>query len=128
MTDPLTMAIATAIATRSAESLGHEAGPALIALVRRVRERLTGRPAEEAALTAAQEQPEVPGRVEALADALQRVTLEDIGFGRELRALWQQLRVETAAGYGGVGVANSFHGRADKVVQLRDAHADLDLS
>ncbi|MGI8332456.1 hypothetical protein ACRYCC_20995 [Actinomadura scrupuli] len=126
MTDPITMAIATAVATKGAESLGQQAGPALAALVRRIRERFTGRPAEEAALAAAEERPEEPGRVEALAEALQRVAREDPGFGGELRAVWQRIQVETTADHG--VVANTFDGRADKVVQFRDIHGDFTIS
>ncbi|MCW2918326.1 MAG: hypothetical protein JWN52_6394 [Actinomycetia bacterium] len=63
---------------------------------------------------------------EALAGALQRTSLEDPDFGAEVRALWQQVRIETTVDHG--GVSNTFHGQADKIVQLRDLHGDLNIS
>jgi hypothetical protein len=42
-----------------------------------------------------------------------------------MRALWTQSRTE--ASVADDGVVNSFHGRADKVVQLRDIHGNLTI-
>jgi len=114
MADPVTMAIATAVAGKTAESLTDQARRGLSALVRRIREKFRDRPADQAALDAAAQDPD------ALARALDEASAEDPEFGRQLRDLWRQLQP-------GAQVLNVFHGRADKVVQLRDIHGDLHI-
>jgi hypothetical protein len=52
--DPITLAIATAIAAKSAESV---TGPAISALTKWVREKFSGRPLESALLAAAEADP-----------------------------------------------------------------------
>jgi hypothetical protein len=122
MSDPVTLAIATAVAGKAAESLPGQSGAGLAALVRRIREKFRDRPAGQAALTAAQDDPG-PGAVAELAVALDEAGAEDPEFGRQIRELWDNVR--TAATASDHGVVNVFHGRADKVVQLRDVHGDL---
>jgi hypothetical protein len=116
MADPVTLAIATAIAGKTAVSLTDQAREGLVALVRRVREKFRDRPAARAALDAAQHD---PGAVPGLAHALDQASAEDPEFGRQIRALWTQV--------GHDGVVNVFHGRADQVVQLRDVYGDLHI-
>ena len=53
MADPVTMAIATAVAGKAAESLTDQARECLASLVRRIREKFRDRPARQAALEAA---------------------------------------------------------------------------
>jgi hypothetical protein len=116
MADPVTLAIATAIAGKMTESLTDQARESLAALARRIREKFRDRPAARAALAAAQDD---PGAVAGLAHALDETSAEDPEFGRQIRALWTRI--------GNDSVVNVFHGRADKVVQLRDLHGDLHI-
>jgi hypothetical protein len=119
MTDTVTMAIATAVAGKTAESITGQAREGLAVLVRRIREKFRDRPAAWAALAAAQADPGAGAA--GLARALDDASAEDPEFRRQIRALWSQVRT------GHDGVVNAFHGRADKVVQLRDVHGDLHI-
>jgi hypothetical protein len=112
--DPITLAIVTAIAAKGAESVGQQAGPALKMLVAKVLTKLAGHPA----LAAAQESPASDEQLETLSATVQA--------DPELRSLWQQARSEVTATRD--GVANTFFGQAEKVVQLRDVHGDLNIS
>jgi hypothetical protein len=120
MTDPVTLAIATAVAGKAAESLTDQARDCLTALVRRIREKFRDQPAARATLEAARDE---KGAAE-LARELELACAQDPEFGAQIRALWEQIR---AAGAGD-NVLNVFSGRADKVVQLRDVHGDVHLS
>lgn len=116
MAEPVTLAIAAAIAGKTAESLTSQARECLATLARRIREKFRDQPAARAALAAARND---PGAVMGLAHALEEASAEDPEFGRQIRALWTRV--------GDDGVVNVFHGRADKVVQLRDVHGDLHI-
>jgi hypothetical protein len=116
MADPITVAIATAIAGKTTESLTDQAREGLAALVRRIREKFRDRPAACAALAAAEDDPDTAA---GLAHALDEASAEDPEFGRQIRALWTRI--------GDDGVVNIFHGRADQVIQLRDVHGDLHI-
>jgi hypothetical protein len=126
MTDPMSVAIATAIVGKAVEVAGDQAREAVAAIARKVRDRFRGRPADEAALIAAAEDPGSADRVAALAEALRRAALDDPAFDTELRELWQQVRLDMTAGHD--GVVNSFQGQAGKIVQLRDVHGDLTIN
>jgi hypothetical protein len=126
MADPVTLAIATAVAGKAAESLTDQARECLASLVRRIREKFHDRPAGQAALAAAQDDPGSGTAVGQLARALDEASAEDPEFGIQIRELWGRVRITAAAGDD--GVVNFFHGRADKVVQLRDVHGDLNIS
>lgn len=119
MADPVTMAIATAVAGKAAESLTGQARECLAALVRRIREKFRDRPAGRAAFAAAQDDPGSGVLAGELARALDEASAEDPEFGRQIRDLWSQVRAGD--------VVNVFHGRADKVVQLHDVHGDLHI-
>jgi hypothetical protein len=123
MADPVTMAIANAVAGKAAESLTGQARECLAALVQRIREKFRDRPAGQAALAAVQHDPGSGALAGQLARVLDEASAEDPEFGRQIRGLWSQVRATAAAGDD--GVVNVFHGRADKVVQLRDVHGDL---
>jgi hypothetical protein len=112
--DPITLAIVTAIAAKGAESVGQQAGPALKTLVAKVLTKLTGHPA----LVAAQEGHASDEQLETLSATVQA--------DPELRSLWQQARSEVTVTQG--GVSNTFLGQAEKVIQLRDVHGDLNIS
>ena len=121
MTDPVTLAIATAIAGKTAESLTDQAKDCLTALVRRIREKFLDQPAARAALEAARDE---KGSAE-LARALDLACERDPEFGAQIRELWEQIRAVAA---GDNAVVNVFSGRADKVVQLRDVHGDVHIA
>lgn len=119
MADPITMAIASAVAGKAAESMTDQARQCLAVLVRRIREKFRDRPARQAALEA------VPGDPGTLARALDEASAEDPEFGTQIRELWYQVGMQVAAG--DQGTVNVFHGHAGKVVQLRDVHGDLSI-
>jgi hypothetical protein len=121
MADPVTMAIATAVAGKAAESLTGQAQASLAALVARIRERFRDRPGRQAVLAAAQGDPGSGELAGELARALDEASAEDPDFGQEIRELWREVGLTA----GDHGVVNVFHGRADNVVQLRDVHGDL---
>jgi len=126
--DPITIAIATAIAGKATEALSEPAKQVVAQLVEKVRERFHGRPADEAALIAAQALPDSPEMIGSLAEALERAVADDPGFGVVVTELWrqtQQAQVTATAEEG--GVVNSFQGEAEKVVQLRDVHGNINL-
>jgi len=121
MTDPMTIAIVTAAAGKAVEGAGKPAKEAIAALVRKVRERLRGRPQDEAALDAVAEAPDSAERLAVFEAVLQRAIADDPAFGAELRDLWDRAHDQGA-------VVNIFHGRADKAIQLRDVHGDLTIN
>lgn len=116
MADPVSLAIATAIAGKTAESLADQAKQSLAALARLIREKFRDRLAASAALAAAADD---PGAVGELAHALDEACAQDPEFGRQVRVLWSRISDD--------GVVNIFHGHAGKVVQLRDVHGDLHI-
>ncbi len=126
MADPITTAIATAVASGMGQSLSDQAREVMTTLVRRIREKFKERPAAEATLTAAQNDPSSAARISELASALDEADREDPAFGSQIREIWAQVRLSTIAGDD--AVINTFQGRADKVVQLRDVHGDINIS
>ncbi|MET8079086.1 hypothetical protein [Streptomyces sp. NPDC005303] len=104
--DPLSLAIAGALATGLATGAGESTGAALPMLLRRIRERFAGRPA-------------VPESRAQLATALDEEFTRDPAFRQECQNLWNQAT--------GDGVANSFRGQAKNVVQARDIHGGLTM-
>ncbi|WP_149262601.1 hypothetical protein [Actinomadura sp. K4S16] len=120
----MTVAVATAMAGKAVEVAGEPVRAAVAELSRRVRERFRGRPADEEALERAAGDP-APDRIDALAEAVERLMAEDPRFGAELRNLWNQAQTNAAATHD--GVVNVLNGRADKVIQLRDVHGDLNI-
>ena len=113
MADPITMAIATAVAGKAAESMTDEARRCLAALVRRIRDKLRGRPARQAALEAAQADPGSGVLAGELARALgEKAGAEDPEFGTQIRELWRQVGMLAAAG--DQGTVNVSHGRAEQ--------------
>lgn len=102
--DPLSLAIAGALAAGVATGAGESTGAALPMLFRRIRERFAGRP-------------EVPETQAQLATTLDEEFTRDPAFRQECQHLWNQAT--------GDGVANSFQGQAKNVVQVRDIHGGL---
>src|SRR5579872_859600 len=118
MADPVTVAIASAVAGKAAESLSEQGKQVVSAITRRIREKFRGHPAELATLDAVSDD---EARVGELAELLGNASAADAEFGQQIRALWAQVTLTVA----GEGVINVFHGKADKVIQLRDMHTDL---
>lgn len=119
------MAVAAAIAGRTAEVLTEDAKRALSRIVHRIREKFHGRPADLAKLAEAQNNPG-SDRIAALARAIDQASAEDPQFARDIKSLWAQ--VNTTVTTAENGVTNVFQGNASKVVQLRDIHGDLNIS
>ncbi|GII80058.1 hypothetical protein Sru01_50400 [Sphaerisporangium rufum] len=121
MADPITLAIAGALATGVAsttgEALGQAARDAVATLARRVRERLHAR-GRAAALEEARADPAAAEPTSRLAGALRQAMDEDPAFAAEVQELWRRV---TADG----GVANTFTGQARTVVQARDITGDI---
>jgi hypothetical protein len=124
VTDPMTVAIATAMAGKAVEVAGEPVRAAVAELSRRVRERFRGRPSGQAELERAEGDP-APERIAALASAVQDLMADDPAFGEEVRAIWN--RAQTNAAATGDGVVNVLNGQAGKVVQLRDVRGDLNI-
>ena len=121
MADPLAVAVATTIATKAAETLTEQAQQALASVVRRIRERFASRPDQAAVLDSVVTEPESAG---ALATILNQEFSSDPGFRDEIQALWLQVNPVATDN----AVANVFYGKAEKVIQLRDVHGDLNIS
>jgi hypothetical protein len=121
------MAIATAVASQAAQSLTSQAGHAIAEITRRIQHKFRDKPADLAILTVAQGESGSPDRATELAHALDRVIAEDPSFGRDIHALWEQSgNIPITAK--GDAVINVIHGKAGKVVQLRDVHGDLTIN
>jgi hypothetical protein len=120
MADPLTMAIATAVVGKAAESLTGQAAEAVAAIRQKIRERFRGDPSEVPALDGARDD---PSAMAGLARFIDMEFAADPAFRDEIRALWLQ-----AASATDDAVSNVFYGKADKVIQLRDVHGDLNIS
>ncbi|MEO5874794.1 MAG: hypothetical protein ABIS86_18820 [Streptosporangiaceae bacterium] len=128
MTDPITLAIAAAVAagaTRTGESLGEAAQAAAVALVAKVRARFRGSP-DEAVLEQAEAEPEPAEGTTGLAMALERAMAADPGFAADVGNLWSQVRTDAVAS--GDAVVNNFSGQAETSIQLRDLHGGLTIN
>ncbi|SHE94431.1 hypothetical protein [Streptoalloteichus hindustanus] len=121
MTDPMFMAVAGALAGKAAVAL---ASSGLGSLYRFVKERLSGRADDTAALEEAEASPQDEQRVATLSATLERVAAEDPAFGERVRELWGQARDEVRAESG--GVVNQINGTVHgQVFQLRDVQGGL---
>ena len=125
MADPISMAIATAVASGMAQSLTDQAREATAALLRRIREKFKEQPTAQAALDAARDTPDSAARVSELARALDEAGSDDPEFRSQIRQIWSQISSTTHARDD--AVVNTFHGQAQKVVQLRDVHGDINI-
>lgn len=121
MADPLTLAVASAVAGKTAEVMTEQARQAVSAIVQKLRAKFRHHPADLATLDAAADGEAEP---EVLAGVLEREFAADPAFGDEIRTMWLQ----AAPAATDDAVSNVFYGQADKVVQLRDIHGDLNIS
>jgi hypothetical protein len=123
MVDPLAITIATHAATKIADTLTDQAQQAMAAIIRRIREKLRSRPgqsSEVATLDATVAIGDAPA-VEALVRALEQLFAADAEFRDEIQALWDSARSDDS-------VTNIFHGKAEKVIMMRDVNGDLTIN
>jgi hypothetical protein len=125
--DPITTAIATAVASQAAQALTSQAGQAMAEITARIRQKFSGRSGDLAILASAQDDPDSPEAISRLAQALRQAARKDPVFANEILALWTRSQTETTSAAGD-GTVNVFRGQADKVIQLRDVHGDLTIN
>jgi hypothetical protein len=119
MPDPVLLAIAAAVAAKSAEAMIEGGRNAAATLTRLVRERLR-RDNREGVLDAAVARPDDEVRRARLAGVLAELAACDPSFGERLRECW------AAASTGPGAVVNRFSGSAaGPVVQARDIRGDI---
>lgn len=117
--DELTAAVAAAIAGPAATAVVGEGRKALAALVRLVKERFAREPAAQAALQAAECEPEDDGKIARLAVALDLIGSGDEVFAEQIRELWGDVAVSSRVNDG--SVLNTVSGRVNgQVIQARD--------
>jgi hypothetical protein len=123
MADPLALTIAANVATKVADSLTNQAQQAIAAIVRKIREKLRSRPDEpsEAAMLDIVITTSDSPATEAFARVLEQLFAADLQFREEIQALWDSARLND-------GVTNVFHGKADKVIMMRDVNGDLTIN
>jgi hypothetical protein len=112
MADPITVAIATAVVGKAAESLTGQISKPVAALIARIKDRFGDRPAELAIIEAAG-----PEQAAALAELLQAEMDADPSFGIVMRTLWQQ-----------AATVNIVQGNIGKLIQVHDVHGDLNVN
>jgi hypothetical protein len=121
--DPVTTAIATAVAGSAAQTLTAQATHVLAQITDRIRHKLHGNSPDLAIPAGPHGESGSRERAATLAALLHQAFQEDPAFATQLTALWQDYQDATAG-----TVTNTFHGTAGKVVQLRDVHGDLNIS
>jgi hypothetical protein len=123
MVDPLAITIATNVVTKIADTLTDQAQQAVAAIIRRVREKLRSRPgeADEVAMLNVTIATGDASAAEALARTLEQLFSADPQFRDEIQALWDSASSDDS-------VTNIFHGKADKVIMMRDINGDLTIN
>jgi hypothetical protein len=123
MVDPLAMTIATNVAGKITDTLTDQAQRAVAAIIRRIREKLRSRPDQSGEVATLDATVAVggPSAVEALARTLEQLFAADAAFRDEIRELWDSAQSDHS-------VTNIFHGKADKVIMMRDVNGDLTIS
>lgn len=125
MIDPIMVAVATAVATKTAEGLTEAGRAAFGKLVRLVRSRLAAEPDGARALESADRDPGGEREVERLAAALSAVAERDPAFAAEVARLWSQARDGVVAATHG-GIVNQMSGTVGgAVVQARDVSGGI---
>jgi tetratricopeptide (TPR) repeat protein len=125
MADAVTLAIAAAVASKSAEKMTEQAQRSIAAIVQRIREKLPKRHQTGAEVEILESAIDNDGSAtEPLARILDREFAADPSFRDEIRALWDQAASITANN----GVSNVFTGKADKVTQLGNVQGDLTIN
>ncbi len=124
--DQLTLAIATALASKGAEAVGAGARSGISALFRLVRARFGDGTRESATLTAAVEHPDERWRLVELASALADVMARDRAFAAAVRSGWHRAS-ESQPSVGPAETINHFSGTATTVVQAHDVRGGISL-
>lgn len=126
MADPIMMSIATTLVSRATDAAVDAGKSAWVALLRLVRARFSTDSAAAAALDRARAAPDDPGRVQELAQTLERIVAMDADFGTRLHEWWAQSQPDVWAGDG--GVVNSNTGTVTgHLIQARDLHVGESL-
>ncbi|RCV53598.1 hypothetical protein [Marinitenerispora sediminis] len=127
MADPISVAVAAAIAGKVAESLTDAGKRLLAALRQRVQDKLKDDPNGLLALLSATQDPENPDRQVELAEAVEAAEAADPAFRTDVRELWKQVRAEST---GPGTVRNTIRGDVrdgSTVVQAGHITGDINL-
>jgi hypothetical protein len=127
MGDPLSMWMATLVASKAAEGfgahLGGDTASALERLVASVRGRLRGNARAEGALARVEEQPRERGRIVALAELLDELLGGDRQFQDEMAELVRLVRADE--GLARILVQITGNAQVGKVVNIDEVHGDV---
>lgn len=125
MIEPVTTAVAAALATKAVDGLTEAGKVAFNALTRLVRRKLATNSQSSDILDHAQTYPGSEARRQALAEALARAMVNDRQFFERLAHLWQQVEEESSGTSDGP-VLNMVSGDVDgSLVQARDIRGDV---
>lgn len=123
MPDPVTTAIATAVAGNVATAATAEAVRVLKEISARIRARLRGEAVASAIPADPLDAPASPRDVSTLAGALEQAFRQEPHFAREVKALWDDYLHASGSTY-----ANDFHGTAHISVMIGEHHGDLNIN
>lgn len=125
MTDPVTTAVATALAAKAVAGLTEAGKITFNALARLVRRKLAADAESSEILHHAQAYPTSDVLKQALAEALARAMIDDRRFAVEVASLWRQVQ-EGGTGTSHGNVLNVVSGDVDgSLVQARDIHGNV---
>lgn len=125
MTDLITAAVATVLATKAVAGLTDAGKAALKALTRLVRRKLAADPKSGDILHDAQADPTSATHRQALAQALAHAMADDRQFSEQLASLWHNVQ-ESRTGTSDGSVLNVASGDINgSLVQARDIHGDI---
>jgi hypothetical protein len=113
MADPVTLAIASSVAGRTAQALTEQGQQIIAVIIGKIREKLISRQGDVAVLDAAANDASV---AESLAGVLGAEFTADPRFREEIEALWRQATQVKAVN----AVTNVVSGTARNVIQARD--------
>lgn len=119
MVDPISLAVATAVAGKSAEKITEQG---ITPIISKIREKLSRRSSADVAVLDAT----VAGKAEAepLAQILDQEFASDPEFHNEIKTLWHQAAPVATDG----GTANVFNGNAKNVIQTNKVEGGIHLS
>lgn len=123
MPDPITTAIATAVAGSAATALTAEASRILKEITARVRRKLHGNPHAPAVSAGPLGASSSPGEIAALADALEQAFQTEPDFAQEVKTLWGRYLDASGNTY-----VNDFSGSAHTSVMVSENHGDLNIN
>lgn len=123
LTDPITTAIATAVAGSAATALTAEAARILKDIAARIRHKLHGDPDAPAIPADPRDADSSPEDIASLAGRLRRAFQEEPDFETEITALWENFRRAAGNTY-----TNNFYGNAHTSVIVGEHHGDLNIN